>query len=308
MTNRSTVLRRILRNVRGEIRFSEPMRDHTTYKVGGEAEVLFSPDSISDAIAVHRMASREAIPLTIIGAGSNVIAPDDGLDGIVLEMKRKHATLEFLGDGLVRAHAGVLLTDLARSAAKRGLVGLEPLSCIPGTVGGAVIMNAGTHEGDTSDVLHRIGVCTSRGRTRIFHKQELSFGYRTSILMGSDWMILWAEFRLPSGSRRSALNAMAKQRKDRERRYPLKYPSAGSVFKRPPDDYPGRLIESCGCKGMRVGGAVVSDRHANFIVNTGKATAADIMELISRIRKKVYEKTGIYLELEQIPLGGGIRK
>jgi UDP-N-acetylmuramate dehydrogenase len=277
--------------------------NHTTYRVGGAAEILVRPATAADAARLYRFARASGIPVTVIGAGSNVIAPDEGIAGVVIETKHALTEIAYHGSALVRAGAGVPLVDLARDAALRSLRGLEPVSCIPGTVGGAVVMNAGTRDGDTASVLERVGVCTSSGRTRIFAGSELGFGYRRSIVLGSDWLILWAELRLEPGDARDSLAAIDAQWNERKSKYPLDVPSAGSVFKRPPGDYAGRLIEASGCKGMRVGGALVSERHANFIVNTGSATASDITELIARVRKTVYDKTGTYLELEQIPLG-----
>jgi len=303
MDMRSVLIDTIRSAVRGDVLLSEPLKNHTTYRVGGAAEVLVRPDSIAEALWIYRFARRKEIPLTIIGAGSNVIASDRGVDGIVIITKNSLKGIAFAGGDLVRAEAGVALHDLAQAAAGRGLRGLEPISCIPGTAGGAVIMNAGTRDGDTSRLLVRVGVCTSHGRARTFHARELGFGYRRSILLGADWMVLWAEFKLTPGDPRDSLRAIDELWKEREQKYPLDAPSAGSVFKRPPGEFPGRLIEGCGCKGMRIGGALVSERHANFIVNTGSATASDIMELIARVRKTVYDRTGVYLELEQVPLG-----
>jgi UDP-N-acetylmuramate dehydrogenase len=300
---RSSLHDTIRKRVRGEVLPDEPLGNHTTYRVGGAAEILVRPASAADAIRLLRLAKTRGVPLAVIGAGSNVIAPDEGLAGVVVETKNALAGIVYLEGSRVRAGSGVLLADLARDAARKGLRGLEPVSCIPGTVGGAVVMNAGTREGDTASVLDRIGVCTSAGRTRIFGAREMGFGYRKSILLGSDWLVLWAEFRLAPGDPKDSLKAIDEQWKERSRKFPLDMPSAGSVFKRPPGDYAGHLIEASGCKGMRVGGALVSERHANFIVNTGSATASDIMELVARVRRTVYEKTGTYLELEQIPLG-----
>ena len=298
-----SLLDRIRESVRGEILPGEPLMNHTTYRVGGAAEVLVRPATAADAVRAFRFAKTRGVPLTLLGAGSNVIAPDEGIAGIVVETKNALGGIAYREKTLARAGAGVPLVDLAGDAARRGLRGLEPLACIPGTVGGAVVMNAGTRGGDMAGAVERIGVCTPPGRTRILEAGELGFGYRRSMLLGSDWLVLWAEIRLSPGDRRASLKAIDEQWEERRRKYPLDEPSAGSVFKRPPGDYAGRLIEISGCKGMRAGGALVSERHANFIVNTGSATAADIMALIARVRRKVYEDTGTYLELEQIPLG-----
>jgi UDP-N-acetylmuramate dehydrogenase len=300
------LLDKVRQCVRGEILLSEPLARHTTYRVGGAAEVLVRPRTPAEAARLYGLAKRSGVPLTIIGAGSNVIAPDEGVAGIVIATKDSFKKTRYLGEHRVRAEAGVLLIDLATAAARKGLRGFEPISCIPGTVGGAVVMNAGTRDGDTGGILERVGVCTSPGRARVFDARELGFGYRTSVLAGSDWLVLWAEFRLAPADPCAVLEAIGAMWKERREKYPLETPSAGSVFKRPRGDYAGRLIETSGCKGMRIGDALVSTRHANFIVNTGAATASDIMELIARVRKAVYEKTGTYLELEQIPLAGHV--
>jgi len=298
------LLDKVRQCVRGEILLSEPLKNHTTYRVGGAAEVLVRPRTPAEAARLYALAKRSGIPLTVIGAGSNVIAPDEGIAGIVIATKGSFAKVSYAGKDTVRAEAGVALIDLAAAVARRGLGGLEPISCIPGTVGGAVVMNAGTREGDTGAVVTRVGVCTPPGRARVFEVRELGFGYRTSVLARSDWLVLWTEFRLTPADPRAVLGAMEAMRRERCEKYPLETPSAGSVFKRPPGAYAGRLIEMSGCKGMRVGDAIVSTQHANFIVNAGAATASDILELIARVRRTVYERTGTFLELEQIPLGG----
>ncbi|OQX91401.1 MAG: UDP-N-acetylenolpyruvoylglucosamine reductase [candidate division Zixibacteria bacterium 4484_95] len=189
------------------------------------------------------------------------------------------------------------------NAARKNLVGLEAVACIPGTVGGAVVMNAGSDEGTTSDLLVRVEVVTSAGRRRVFMKNELSFGYRHSLFQGAEWLILSADFRMRHGDGTMAAEAIEAKIEERMRRYPMEFANAGSVFKRPKGDYAGRLIELSGCKGLRVGDAMVSERHANFIVNLGNATAADILGLISEVQKRVFEKTNVLLEPEQIWLG-----
>ena len=296
------LIRELQGGIRGRILRSEPLCNHTTYRVGGEAEILVQPQNGRDAGWAYAFARRQRLPLTVIGAGSNVIAPDEGIAGILLQMKSISPPVVFKRDGRVRADAGILINDFVRATAERGLTGLEPLAGIPGTLGGAIVMNAGTRDSDVSEHLASATVMTSSGRTRTFARAELSFGYRRSVFLGSDWLVLGAEFALSAGDPQRSARVMEEFLKDRERTYPLDLPSAGSVFRRPPGDYPGRLIEAAGCKGMRVGDAMVSDRHANFIVNVGFAKAADIIELISRVRKRVFETSGAYLDLEQIPL------
>ena len=295
------LIQKIRKNVSGKVLPGEPLARHTTYHVGGKAEVLAVPRDADDAARVYSFVKGEGIPLVVIGAGSNVIAPDEGIEGVVLRTAAASARILFLGGGRIRADAGVPLLDLVRASAAHGLSGLEPLAGIPGTVGGAVVMNAGTRDTETVEYLRRVEVVTSTGRRRMFAAAECSFGYRRSIFLGTDWFILCAEFRLGRGKAAASGTMIDSFLKDRESKYP-DLPSAGSVFRRPRGDYAGRLIEEAGCKGMRVGDAEVSALHANFIVNRGHAKARDIMALVSAIRSRVFEKSGIYLELEQIPL------
>jgi UDP-N-acetylmuramate dehydrogenase len=296
------IVRRIRETTAGGVYLDEPLARHTSYRVGGAAEVLVRPADAGDAARVYLFLKREKIPFLVIGAGSNVIAPDDGVEGAVIKTEAASARVLFPGGGRVRADAGVPFLDLVRSTAARGLAGLEPLAGIPGTVGGAVLMNAGTRDVETAQFLSRVEVLTSSGRRRMLAASECSFGYRRSVFLGTDWFVLGAEFKLVRGEPARSAKMIEEFLKEREAKYPLDTPSAGSVFKRPSGGYAGRLIEEAGCKGMRVGDAVVSAQHANFILNAGAATAADILELIGRVRAAVYEKSGVYLELEQIPL------
>ncbi|MDZ7859568.1 MAG: UDP-N-acetylmuramate dehydrogenase [Candidatus Krumholzibacteriota bacterium] len=286
-------------NIKGAIYTGEPLSNHTTYKVGGEAECLVCPDSTEEARWIYEYAKRESIPLTLLGTGSNVIAPDRGIRGIVLKLRTGSARVQFPEDNRIVADAGVTLIDLAKKAAAKGLKGFESIAGIPGTVGGAVFMNAGTKDGDTASLLEKVEVITGCGRKRIFYKEELSFGYRKSAFQKTDWLILRVHFKLERGVPERIRKGIEKIYRERQRKFPLDFPNAGSVFKRPPGDYAGRLIEEAGCKGMSVGGASVSKTHANFIINSDNATSEDIIGLISEIRRIVYDKYGIYLELEQ---------
>jgi UDP-N-acetylmuramate dehydrogenase len=193
------LIQKIRKNVSGKILQGEPLARHTTYRVGGRAEVLVCPCDAEDAARAYSIARGEGIPLVVIGAGSNVIAPDEGIDGIVLSTISSSARILYLGGGRVRADAGVPLSDLVRATAARGLSGLEPLAGIPGTVGGAIVMNAGTRDTETAEYLRRVEVLTSTGRSRMFAAAECSLGYRRSIFLGTDWFILGAEFKLRRG-------------------------------------------------------------------------------------------------------------
>jgi UDP-N-acetylmuramate dehydrogenase len=299
------LIQKIRKSFSGKVLPGEPLARHTTYHVGGKADLLVIPRDADEAARLYSFVRGEGVPLTVIGAGSNVIAPDEGIRGVVVRTATGSARILYLGGGRIRADAGVPLLDLVRAASARGLSGLEPLAGIPGTVGGAVVMNAGTRDTETAEVLSRVEVLTSTGRRRVFARGECSFGYRRSIFLGTDWLVLRAEFKLGRGDAGTIAKMVDSFLKDRESKYPLDLPSAGSVFRRPSGDYAGRLIEEAGCKGMRVGDAEVSGIHANFIVNCGHAKARDILALVSAIRSRVFEKSGVYLELEQIPLPVG---
>ena len=297
-------LETIRRALGARLREAVPLSRHTTYRVGGPAEYFCVPAGGDEAAFIYREALRGGVPLTVIGWGSNVIAPDEGICGLVMCTRRDRAAARFLSGGRVFAEAGADLMTLARAAAARGLGGMEAIAGIPGTLGGAVVMNAGTRECDTAGVLVSVAAFTPAGRRRTLRRDEAGFGYRRSIFQESGWLVLGAELRLRSGKPaelRRQLGAIAAERREK---FPLDVPNAGSVFKRPAGDYAGRLIEAAGCKGLRVGGAAVSRRHANFIVNTGGATAADITALIAELRRRVFEQSGVWLELEQIPLAG----
>ncbi len=288
--------------ITGEVLQDEPLGRHTAYRVGGPVEVLACARDSNEAALVFKYAIRHRIPLTVLGGGTNVIAPDGGIEGIVLKVLSPAARMCFDEGSSVWADAGVNVIDLAREAARRGFRGLASIAGVPGTVGGAVLMNAKVVGEETAELITKVEVLTSAGKRRVFQRNELTFGYRTSIFQESDWLILRARFRLASAAPSDALAEVEGEWSRWRSSFPLDPPNAGSVFKRPPGDYAGRLIEEAGCKGLRVGDAVVSERHANFIYNVGSATASDILTLIDEVRRRVYGKTGVYLELEQIPL------
>lgn len=296
------ILNKISDNITGEILTSESLKKHTTYQVGGEAEILVCPGSSDEAAWVYSYACSEKIPVTVLGWGSNVIAPDEGIEGIVLKMRNPSAKIRILDDNRIYVDAGVNLIDLSRITARKGLSGLEPVAGIPGTVGGAVMMNAGTDDGNMEGVVTKVDVLAPGGTRYEFANRDAAFGYRKSVFQGSDWLILGAELQLNSGDPGMLEKKVDAILRERMRKFPLEEKNAGSVFKRPSNDYAGRLIEETGSKGFRIGGAAVSERHANFIINLDNATADDILRLIAELRRRVYEMFSIYLELEQIPL------
>lgn len=281
----------------------EPLSSYTSYRTGGLAEAL-AVLSAAHAARLFPAALALGVPVTVLGAGTNVIAPDEGLAGLTIVLREEAKGIE-VENGLVRAGAGVSLEFLARAAAARGLGGIEELAGIPGTVGGAVVMNAGARELETGDLVRRVEVMTRSGRRLDFERDDLVFSYRRGPFRNEGWLVLSAVFALEPGDPAAVAARIDELRAERWAKYPCDEPSAGSVFKRPAGDYAGRLIEAAGCKGMRAGGAVVSPRHANFIVTGERATSADILTLIDRVRERVRERFGVWLELEQIPLRAG---
>ncbi len=249
----------------GKVLPGEPLARHTTYRVGGAAEVLVCPRDAEDAARVYSFARLRGVPLLVLGAGSNVIAPDEGIAGVVLKTASASARIVFLGGRKVRAEAGVPLIDLVRATAARGLAGLEPLAGIPGTVGGAVVMNAGTRDVEVARLLSRIDVITSSGRRRLFAAAECSFGYRRSVFLGTDWLVLGAEFKLGRGDARRSLETIDSFLEERESQISPRDPerrerlqaAAGDV-RRPP--HRGGGMQGNANRGRR-GGRLAREFH-----------------------------------------------
>lgn len=277
-----------------------PAAGFTTYKAGGPAEILVEPASAEEFAWLSAWCRANALPLTVLGQGSNVLVSDKGLPGVTALTGR----LAALGaQGLrITAQAGVLWDDLVRLSAEKGLGGLEKTSGIPGSVGGAVRMNAGAFGQETFDRLAWVEGLDAEGRLVRLEKKDIPHAYRHT--QGLDKLILTAAaFDFPQGDSGVLLQDRSCVLASREVKQPLDLPSAGSVFKRPQGDYASRLIDAAGLKGLRVGGAAVSEKHAGFIVNSGGATASDIYALIAQVRARVKAASGVELELEQILLG-----
>ena len=293
------VIKEIEMNIVGDVLPSEPMSGHTTYRTGGPAELLVTTKNGVDTRWVYQYALENDIPLTVIGAGSNLIAPDEGIKGIVIKTRCDSARIEFREDGKVLADAGIYLDLLIREAAARDLGGFEHITGIPGTVGGAVMMNAGTNDGEVSDIIDSVEAVTPDGELFTLSASDMGFGYRTSVFQENDWLIINAVFKCTEVDGKATLMNIDSIWKERGRLYPMQFPNAGSVFRNPEGNHAGYLIEQAGLKGTRVGGAEVSEKHGNFIINTGSATSDDIIGLIELVRDKIQEKYGITLALEQ---------
>ncbi len=276
----------------------ELMCRHTTFQIGGPTAVMTFPRSDRQVAEILRLCRQFSVAPMILGAGSNILAPDEGLDTIIIETRTGMNRLAETEDGLLEAQSGVTLTRLATFAMERGFSGLEFAHGIPGTVGGGIYMNAGAYNGEMKQVLSSVAVMDRTGTIQTLPVEELDLSYRHSRFMQEDLAILSARFRLQKGDREEIQAKMAEFMSRRRASQPLEYPSAGSTFKRPQGNYAGRLIEEAGLKGHAVGGAKVSEKHAGFVVNTGHATSRDVLSLIAEIQETVKKTSGVELEPE----------
>ncbi|MDD6845141.1 MAG: UDP-N-acetylmuramate dehydrogenase [Clostridia bacterium] len=291
-------------NITGKdnVRINEPMKNHTTFKIGGPAQYYVTPESVNQIQEVVSLCRNINIPLHVIGNGSNILVGDDGVDGVVLALFNTFSDYE-IKDNVITAQAGMSLIKLAVIALREGLTGLEFASGIPGSVGGAVYMNAGAYDGQMKDVVTSVTVLDEAGNIRILGRDELDMGYRTSAVAKNNMIVLQVVIELKSGDKEQIKARMNQLSELRKQKQPLEYPSAGSTFKRPEGYFAGKLIADAGLKGYSIGGAAVSEKHAGFVVNMGGATAKDVVELTDYIKKRIMEQFGVTLELEVKRIG-----
>lgn len=285
-----------------DILLNEPMDKHTTFRVGGKARCFVRISEAGQLAPVVSGLKEREIPYFILGNGSNLLVGDEGYKGVVLQIGSKMSRL-ILENNCIRAQAGALLSQVARYAQQNALTGLEFASGIPGTTGGGIVMNAGAYGGELKQVVESVTVLDENGQAVTLGKDAMEFGYRTSIIKKRPFIVLEAVFRLCQGDPeeiQARMDELAQQRKEKQ---PLEFASAGSTFKRPEGYFAGKLIMDAGLKGYSVGGARVSEKHCGFVVNTGSASAADIMKVIREVQRRVRENTGVSLETEIILLG-----
>ncbi len=276
---------------------NEPMRYHTTFRTGGPAKYFYKVSSIEDLIKVLDECNDKKIKYTIIGNGSNLLVSDLGYDGAIIQIYDKFDKISVSGN-IIKAEAGALLSKIAAVARNNGLTGMEFASGIPGTLGGAVVMNAGAYGGEMQDLIESVDVL-SDGMVRRYTCEEMKFGYRKSILTENKGMVVTgATIRLMPADKEEISKRMRELNRQRTLKQPLEYPSAGSTFKRPEGHFAGKLIMDSGLSGYKIGGAMVSPKHCGFVINTGDATSQDIYNLIIEIREKVYRTYGVSLEPE----------
>lgn len=284
------------------VRVDEPMSRHTTFRVGGPADLFVEPETAEELSSVLRICREENVPFYILGNGSNLLVGDRGYRGVMVALGKSFGTVTVEGTSL-RAGAAALLSSVARQALTHSLTGLEFAAGIPGTVGGAVVMNAGAYGSEMSAVLTRVTVLTESGEIKKIPASELELGYRTSCILRSNYVVLEAEMELCSGISeeiRARMEELAEQRRSKQ---PLEYPSAGSTFKRPEGYFAGKLIQDAGLRGFSVGGAQVSEKHCGFVINRGDASAADILSLCREVQARVNAQFGVALEMEVKLLG-----
>jgi UDP-N-acetylmuramate dehydrogenase len=287
------------------VRFQEPLSRHTSFRIGGPADAWVEVSAPQEIVAAHRLAASEGVPVTILGGGTNVLVSDRGVRGLVFRLGREFTSVQwFPGEETTRVHAGAAgsFKKLCLEAAARGLTGLEFAEGIPGSIGGGLLMNAGAFGGEIADVLEAVvGVNPERG-AEVLPRSALKFGYRFFDLP-KGFTVTEVHFVLRRGDVDAIRARMADVKQRRESKQPLGMPNAGSIFKNPPGEFAGRLIESLGLKGRRVGGAMISERHANFIVNTGRATAAEVKQLMDEIAEAVWKERAVRLQAEIKLLG-----
>ncbi|HIX01338.1 MAG TPA: UDP-N-acetylmuramate dehydrogenase [Candidatus Ligilactobacillus excrementigallinarum] len=279
-----------------EVYFNEPLSNYTNTCTGGPADLLVLPTSVAEVKQVINWVNQKQIPLTVLGNSSNLIVKDGGIRGVVMILTNLNR-IQILKNQII-AESGALLIDVAQIAGEESLTGMEPLSGIPGSVGGAVFMNAGAYGGEISQVVKSVLAVSREGELRTYRGNELRFGYRHSRFQDEDEIVLQAVFELQTGQQAEIFNRMREYSFLRASKQPLEYPSCGSVFKRPAGHYTGKLIHDAGLQGFQIGGAQVSKKHAGFIVNVDHATATDYQEVIQYIQRVIKDKFDVQLETE----------
>lgn len=298
MENFDRLYGRLRREVPGlELRREEPMSRHTTFRVGGPAALMALPGAEEELLAAVALAREEGVRPLWVGAGSNLLVDDGGLNAFVVKTVPRMNRCRVEGTGLT-AWAGAPLAQVASAAADHGLTGLEFAHGIPGSLGGAVTMDAGAYDGEMRQVVRSVRALNERGAVEELTAEQCAFGYRRSLFSDGRRLVLSARLELRPGDPEAIRTRMAELMARRREKQPLEYPSAGSTFKRPEGHFAAALIDGCGLKGLTVGGARVSEKHAGFIINAGGATCRDILTLMDRVRDRVFRETGVALEPE----------
>lgn len=287
---------------REQVFVEEPMNRHTTFRIGGPADFFVVPESPEKLAAVVGYCREQKVPFYILGNGSNLLVGDKGYRGVIIQIFKNMNGIQIQGEE-IHAQAGAMLSVVAKQALANSLTGFEFASGIPGTLGGAVMMNAGAYGGEMKDIVKEVTVLTTEGDITVIPGAEMEFGYRTSVVEKKGYIVLGAVLKLKKGEQESIHQRMEELKEQRTSKQPLDLPSAGSTFKRPEGYFAGKLIMDAGLRGFSVGGAQVSEKHCGFVVNKGGATAADVRELMKQVNEKVQSRFGVSLEPEVKMLG-----
>lgn len=276
----------------------EPLRTHTTFRIGGPAAYYFIPEREEEIIEALDFAKEKGLSYYVIGKGSNMLFSDDGFDGVIIEIGKGLEKIEISDDGVVTAQAGVSLAYMASRLASKGLKGFAFAGGIPGTLGGGVAMNAGAYGGEIKDCIVSAKILTKEGERIVLDKEALQLSYRNSVILQKGYLVLEATFSFEKGNPAEIQEEIKELNKRRREKQPLEYPSAGSTFKRPEGYFAGKLIQDAGLKGFSVGDAQVSEKHSGFVINRGNATTQDILTLVQEVQEKVFQDFGVKLEME----------
>ena len=287
---------------RDHVLIDEPMKQHTTFKIGGPADYFLVPETGEEVGEIIKICRKTDTPYFILGNGSNLLVGDGGYRGAVIQVYRNMSAVTVEGT-TITAQAGALLSAVAAAAKNASLTGFEFAGGIPGTVGGAAVMNAGAYGGEMKDVLVEVTVMDAEGKIFAISAEKLELGYRTSVIKKAGYIVLEAKIRLKEGDQEAIRERMKELTIQRTTKQPLEYPSAGSTFKRPEGYFAGKLVMDSGLRGYQVGGARISEKHCGFVINAGDATAKDVRTLMDNVRDIVYEKYGVTLEPEVKFLG-----
>ena len=283
---------------KGNVLVDEPMHKHITFRVGGNAAYFVEPENSEGVCRVIQLLKKENVPFFVMGNGSNLLVTDEGYDGVIVRLGNKLSNVVISGE-ILTVEAGAMLSRVAKLACEKSLTGMERISGIPGTIGGAVTMNAGAYGAEIKDIIVSARVLDmDTGEILTLSGEELNLSYRHSIIMEKNYIVLEATFKLAVGVQEEIISVMNECTAQRKSKQPLEYGSAGSTFKRPEGYFAGKLIQDAGLAGYTVGGAQVSEKHCGFVINRGNATAADVLAVIRHVQSCVYEKFGVNLETE----------
>lgn len=285
-----------------KVLINEPMSAHTTFRIGGPADYFVMPQTTEELAKVLELCKEKNVPYFVLGNGSNLLVGDKGFRGVVIQLYKNFDGLQIEGTK-VTAKAGAMLIRVAKESGKAGLTGLEFASGIPGTIGGAMVMNAGAYGGEMKDVVTAVTVLTKDGEIKTLTAEEMNFRYRGSVVEDEGYIVLEAVMELKEGNLEEIQARIDELSVQRRTKQPIEYPSAGSTFKRPEGYFAGKLIMDAGLRGYQVGGAQVSEKHCGFVINAGGATATDVMQLMSDVSEKVQQQFGVALEPEVKRIG-----